>query len=170
MSSEQFVLIMQKTNQRFPLGQTVMTIGRRGDNQIVLDNDSKVSRQHASITWQADHYVVQDLGSGNGTYVNSQRIITPHSLKPGDLLQLGQTIFELHLVPAEAEPDPEQEIDEEPATLLVSDKDVKAALGKTDVAPATRPHSGAGPVPPKKPTKSAGIGGFFKRLLGREEQ
>lgn len=55
------------------LSQAATTIGRLPDNTLQIDNLA-VSGHHAKITWEQDHYVIEDLGSLNGTYVNSERV------------------------------------------------------------------------------------------------
>ena len=74
-----------------PVRGATITIGRHPDNQIVLD-DAMVSRHHARLTWQGDGYVVQDLDSANGTWVNGRRIHQPTPLRPGDTLGLSEDI------------------------------------------------------------------------------
>jgi hypothetical protein len=63
------------------------TLGRWQDNDIVID-DRWVSRHHARIRHQDDQYLVEDLGSKNGTQVNGQRITEPTRLADGDELQI----------------------------------------------------------------------------------
>lgn len=72
--------------QAFSLTQSVVTIGRRRDNQLVID-DPRVSRTHAQIRAMGGRYVLFDLNSTGGTFVNDQRI-TRRSLKPGDVISL----------------------------------------------------------------------------------
>lgn len=67
-------------------------IGREATKDIGLPTDNTVSRSHALIALEAGCYVVRDLGSTNGTYVNGARITT-HELKPGDVVQVGSTKF-----------------------------------------------------------------------------
>ena len=71
------------------LGQSIITIGRHLDSDIVLDNSS-VSRQHAQIRWQYDRYILLDLGSKTGTLINNN-LISQHLLKNGDVIRLGQS-------------------------------------------------------------------------------
>ncbi len=92
-------LIIRHTGQVFPLAEAPVTIGRQADNTIVLA-DPQASRQHATIHWQAGTFVVQDLGSANGTYVNEKRITAPYSLRDGDAIRMGNTIFDTQLPPA----------------------------------------------------------------------
>ena len=63
------------------------TLGRSLDNDIILD-DPSVSRRHAQLSVSGDHYVLRDLHSRNGTFVNGQRI-SEVALRDGDLLTLG---------------------------------------------------------------------------------
>ena len=97
-------LVIRHTGQVFSLTQAPITIGRLSDNTIVLA-DPQVSRHHATITWQAGAFVIQDLGSANGTYVNNQRIAGPQALRDGDAIQTGNTHFDVNLGPAVGEAD-----------------------------------------------------------------
>jgi pSer/pThr/pTyr-binding forkhead associated (FHA) protein len=67
-------------------------IGRLPDLWITLV-DAKVSREHCRIFRQSTGWVVEDLGSRNGTYVNTGRI-KKRLLQPGDKLRVGQTEFD----------------------------------------------------------------------------
>jgi hypothetical protein len=67
------------------------TLGRTPDNQIVV-HTKEVSRRHAEIIMSGDGYLVKDLGSPNGTFVNGERI-TEHRLQDGDKLTLGGKVF-----------------------------------------------------------------------------
>ncbi|HZE81972.1 MAG TPA: FHA domain-containing protein [Candidatus Polarisedimenticolia bacterium] len=74
------------------LSQAATTIGRLPDNSLQIDNLA-VSGHHAKIAWETDHYVVEDLGSLNGTYVNNERV-GKATLKHGDLVKIGKHIVE----------------------------------------------------------------------------
>jgi hypothetical protein len=78
-------LIVNGTNI-FPLYQKVVNIGRRDDNQLVV-NDARVSRIHAQLRAFKGRYVIFDLDSTGGTFVNSERI-HQHILYPGDVISL----------------------------------------------------------------------------------
>lgn len=69
------------------------TIGRADDNQLVLDNPS-ISPRHARILAQNQIYMLRDLGSDQGTYVNGHRI-TQKTLMTGDLVRLGDLELEV---------------------------------------------------------------------------
>lgn len=74
----------------FRLGLLTM-IGRTADNQIVVPSKA-VSRQHASIAVSNGAYVVRDLDTPNGTFVNDERI-SEHRLKDGDKITIGEKAF-----------------------------------------------------------------------------
>jgi hypothetical protein len=70
----------------FPLKQTVINIGRRLDNQLVID-DPRVSRNHSQIRAIKGRFVLFDLNSTGGTFVNGQRT-SQSVLYPGDVISL----------------------------------------------------------------------------------
>jgi hypothetical protein len=72
--------------QVFPLHQPVVNIGRRLDNQLVID-DPRVSRTHAQLRAVRGEYILFDLNSTGGSYVNGQRV-TRYHLNPGDVISL----------------------------------------------------------------------------------
>lgn len=69
-----------------PLTRPVINVGRRLDNHVVLD-DPRVSRNHAQLRAIKGHYVIFDLNSTGGTYVNNQRV-RQSVLYPGDVISL----------------------------------------------------------------------------------
>ena len=71
----------------YPIG-LMATIGRLPDNTLVIDNPA-VSSHHACVFRDGDHFVVEDLDSTNGTFVNEERI-TRHVLRNGDVLLVGK--------------------------------------------------------------------------------
>jgi hypothetical protein len=72
--------------QIFPLTHSVINIGRRSDNQMALD-DPRVSRVHAQLRAIKGRFVIFDLDSTGGTFVNAQRI-NQAPLYPGDVISL----------------------------------------------------------------------------------
>ncbi|MFT4293845.1 MAG: FHA domain-containing protein [Micropruina sp.] len=74
-----------------PLGEGIK-IGRAADCQLVLDDDY-VSTRHAQIIRTDAGYVVEDLGSTNGTYVNNERISTSTLFGTADTLRIGRTLM-----------------------------------------------------------------------------
>jgi hypothetical protein len=97
-------LVEQGTNEVFPLGFEPVSIGRHGDNEIILP-DPQVSRHHAEILMQGGRWVIVDLGSANGTFVNGQQITGPQVLNHGDLVRVGQTQFRVEIAGAIAAQD-----------------------------------------------------------------
>jgi diguanylate cyclase (GGDEF)-like protein len=73
-----------------------MTIGR-GANSDVVVNLADVSRRHCRISRSGDAFVVSDLGSTNGTFLNEQRVEkgVERTLQPGDILNLGGVIYKV---------------------------------------------------------------------------
>jgi adenylate cyclase len=71
-------------------------LGRAVGNDLVLVDD-RVSRRHATIHAQGDEFLLVDLGSRNGTYLNGRRVSQPTRLSNGDSVQIGpfQMTFEL---------------------------------------------------------------------------
>ncbi len=70
-----------------PFGTTI--IGRQQGNGVVL-HDPKASRQHAVIKFEEDKYVIEDLGSSNGTYVFGKKI-TRAIITPDTTIQIGNS-------------------------------------------------------------------------------
>ncbi len=72
---------------RVPVGRLPFRIGRHGDNELVL-RDSRASRQHAQIVSDGGAYVVEDLASTYGVFVNGTRV-TRTKLRSGDRIEFG---------------------------------------------------------------------------------
>jgi pSer/pThr/pTyr-binding forkhead associated (FHA) protein len=77
-----------RVGESFPLERDRMTIGRRPDSDVFLD-DVTVSRDHALLVRRNGEFYLDDLGSLNGTYVNRRRIES-HRLADSDELQVGK--------------------------------------------------------------------------------
>lgn len=76
---------------KLPLGEGLL-IGRAAECQLILDDDYS-SAQHARISLTSTGYQVEDLGSTNGTYLNSERITTPTLFALGDTVRIGRTMM-----------------------------------------------------------------------------
>ncbi len=75
----------------FPLNSAPVTVGRGGQNDLVLGGDAFASARHARIEVRGDGVWVQDLDSTNGTYVNGSRVAGAQRLGAGDVLRVGET-------------------------------------------------------------------------------
>ena len=75
----------------FDLEGTSATIGREANNEVVI-NDPEISRKHSKLSFQGGTWVIEDLGSTNGTFVNETRLSGPHPLRLGDVIGLGEKI------------------------------------------------------------------------------
>jgi hypothetical protein len=76
-----------------PLGRTIVltdsqVMGRREECEVVLHDDS-VSGRHARLSRTRGGWLVEDLGSTNGTYLNGRRIASPAALQAGDVITVG---------------------------------------------------------------------------------
>jgi FHA domain-containing protein len=85
--SSRLVLVTGEGETSFPLTRDAYTIGRHRNNDIVI-SDPKVSSFHARIDRSVEGYVLVDLKSRNGSYVNGKRIETG-LLKTGDEVRMG---------------------------------------------------------------------------------
>lgn len=134
--ASQFQLIMRSgptPGAAFALEGDQMTIGRDSTTEIVI-NDAEVSRRHARLTFQGGKYVLEDLGSTNGTFVNGQRLSGPRVLKPGEVISFGEQIMLVF-----------EAVNLDPGATMVSPR---AAA----VSAAPRPM----PAPPPPPAQYAG--------------
>ena len=110
----------------FTINSPSITIGRHGQCDFQV-NDTWVSRQHARITWGGAGYLVEDLNTVNGTYINGERLSGARALRSGDVLQLG--------------------------TQVVLGFQVGAPAGIPEAAPVpmSQPTPPVGPAPPSGP-------------------
>jgi pSer/pThr/pTyr-binding forkhead associated (FHA) protein len=127
----------------YPLEADSISIGRDASNTIQI-NDAEISRRHARLQFQGGKYVLEDVGSTNGTHVNGQRIASAHVLRPGDVVSFGEGIV---LIFEASDFDPA-------ATLAVSRPPVQARQPVAPPPPA-QAYAGqvpAGPMPASKKT------------------
>lgn len=84
----------QRKPSIFQLGDNPVTIGRSPKADLVLE-DEKASRLHCGIRREDDVYVIKDLNSKNGTFVNNEKVESER-LSPGDRIQVGSVtlVFE----------------------------------------------------------------------------
>src|ERR671932_1680987 len=74
----------------FPLGRLRITIGRSARNDLCIP-DPFASRVHAEVRREGDQYILQDLGSANGTLYNGEAVQGAIPLTNGGRIQIGET-------------------------------------------------------------------------------
>ncbi|MEV4613800.1 DUF1707 and FHA domain-containing protein [Kitasatospora sp. NPDC049258] len=75
-------------------GSTRLVIGRQTGSDLRL-GDASVSRLHAELRVEPEGWVLQDLGSSNGTFVNGLRVVGAVLVRPGDQVRFGRLAFHL---------------------------------------------------------------------------
>jgi VWFA-related protein len=80
-----------RPDRKYDLKGTV-NIGRARDSQVVLDHPT-VSRQHAWIKAEGEEFLIFDVGSANGTFVNGEKVEAPRRLESGDVVRFGDAEF-----------------------------------------------------------------------------
>jgi hypothetical protein len=86
-----YLIVETEGNRRFPLLDPT-TLGRLPENALPLD-DPGCSSRHAVIRRSGGCWILEDLGSTNGTWINGQQLDRPHTLKEGDRVQLGAQVL-----------------------------------------------------------------------------
>ena len=84
MTREVLIILPNGQTQSADLRNDRWTVGRSTDNDFGFPEDSGLSRQHLAFENENDAWIVRDLGSKNGTYVNEHLIQSKHLLSPGD--------------------------------------------------------------------------------------
>ena len=87
-----FQLFDEKKKKRYPLTGLIKEIGRTSECDVCIPEDDQVSRVHARLDWDGSNWVLVDLGSTNGSFVNDQKV-TEHRLEPGDVIEIGDSVF-----------------------------------------------------------------------------
>jgi len=77
-----------------PLGHGPLTIGRAGESTLVLDDDF-ASAHHARLIPSDGQWLVEDLGSTNGTYLDRAKVTRPIPVPVGAPVRIGKTVMEL---------------------------------------------------------------------------
>lgn len=88
-AADAFLIVQGR--QHIALDQPVIRIGRRVDNDIVLDLPS-ISRQHAQIRWRQQYFVLYDVSGQGHTTVNGKRV-QEHVLRPGDVIAFSDILM-----------------------------------------------------------------------------
>ena len=126
----------------YALESAEIHIGRDAQNDVVIA-EADISRRHARLTRQDGGYVLEDLGSTNGTFVNGQRLTSPYPLRPGDEVRLGPKVVLVY-----------EQVSDPNATVAVSAETLRAAP-TVPPSPAPAPARPAPTPPPPPPAKAA---------------
>ena len=92
------------SQKEFELIKPEITIGRDESVDLPITSPA-ISRRHAKLTREGDGFVLEDLGSSNGTFVNDQRLSGRRTLKSGDRIRLGQAITLAYEAPGVEKPE-----------------------------------------------------------------
>ncbi|MEX0725144.1 MAG: SpoIIE family protein phosphatase [Planctomycetaceae bacterium] len=86
------ILLQGGESTPFDIAASPMVIGRHPECEVRLDSNM-ISRRHAQIVTDNGKHLIEDLGSGNGTFVNGQQIAEPTELKHDDRIKVGPILF-----------------------------------------------------------------------------
>jgi len=121
--------------KEYPFGKDSITMGRQEDNTILIDNLA-VSGYHAKIDKVGGEYILTDLQSTNGTFVNDQKVVS-HKLSHGDNIVIGKHVILFVATEKEkAEEGKDKKLSLEKTMLLDTAKQ-RELLAKQKVAPST---------------------------------
>jgi hypothetical protein len=95
------IRVLSSESDSIPIGQEFSLslangIGRAIENLIVVD-DEFTSNRHALIVWSDDKWLIEDLGSRNGTILNNLPVESQTVIVPGDVITIGRTKFKFEL-------------------------------------------------------------------------
>jgi pSer/pThr/pTyr-binding forkhead associated (FHA) protein len=136
----------------FSLEGDQLTIGRDSSNGVAI-NDAEISRKHARLTFQGGKYVIEDLGSTNGTFVNGQRLVNAVVLKSGDVVSFGEQIMLLY-----------EALSSDPGATIIS---ARKSSQRSVPAPSPAPAPAPAPAPQQyySPSIAAGDSGAKKNNM-----
>lgn len=100
----------------YPVGRSLI-IGRHSGCGVVID-DPQSSREHTGIAFDGRAYVVRDLESRNGTFLNEAQVLGPEVLYPGDRIRVGRTLFLFELDDEDAGLAPELRVPRLASTIM----------------------------------------------------
>lgn len=83
------------TERNFALEHSPVRLGRASTNELSFPMDARLSRTHLVLEQRGEIWVLRDLGSKNGTFINDNRVTTDHPLKAGDLIAAGELLLRI---------------------------------------------------------------------------
>ena len=155
MAPDSFQLVQRSgptPGKSYSISKNEIYMGRDITNDIVI-NDPEISRKHARLTLQSGGYLLEDLGSTNGTFIDGQRITGPHMMSASEVVMLGDNVSLVY----EAAMDPD-------ATVAVSPEDMGLPAAPSMQARGTGPLGG----PPVEARATGPIGGPTLETPGEE--
>ncbi len=92
---EAYLVLTAENGQRHVhrIAQPATVLGRGADCDVVVPSP-RVSRQHARLVWDGERFLVEDLGSTNGTRINGAPVTAPTPIRDGDRLELADSMIE----------------------------------------------------------------------------
>jgi predicted component of type VI protein secretion system len=159
----------------FNLSGPNVTIGRDINADIVI-NIPEVSRRHAQFRLEGGVYLLEDLGSTNGTFVDGQRLTMPHRMRDGETITLGEAVTLMFRSSGPADPNATVAVpSNQAATMVASDPADFSSSDPADMY-ASDPYSAPAPMDfgvetPKEVSSSrtwlyAGLGCLLILLVG----
>jgi pSer/pThr/pTyr-binding forkhead associated (FHA) protein len=134
-----FLKFNEQVLKEIPLENPQLTIGRKPDNDLVIDNPA-VSGHHARVVQEAGGFFIEDLGSTNGTFLNEGKV-QKQKLKNTDCINVGKhaLIFQDEVAPPPPPPPPPKETDSDKTMILdtAKQKELLKALGTVKTAAMT---------------------------------
>jgi len=165
--------------KEIPVGAAMVKIGRVPDNTVMIDNPA-VSSHHARVFRDGDSFVLEDLQSTNGTFVNDNRV-TRHTLANGDTIAVGKHRLVFERGPQEeavAEAAPSEEapvLPELGGTVFLDTKAQRDLMAKIQAQAAAQGQ--AAPAAPTAKTPAAAAApaaparvGVLTVLAGKSDQ
>lgn len=116
---------------KFLLGQSKVVIGRSPDCDITIDN-AAISRKHAQIEFSDGEYILSDLGSSNGTFLDGQQISKPEVLKPGFNIGVAKFILTFQETPKSEVQKMMGDMEDLEATVVVDSEKMAQSFAATD--------------------------------------
>lgn len=134
-----FLKFNEQVLKEIPLENPQLTIGRKPDNDLVIDNPA-VSGHHARVVKEEGGFAIEDLGSTNGTFLNDAKV-QKQKLKNTDCINIGKhaLIFQDEVAPPPPPPPPPKESDSDKTMILdtAKQKELLKALGTVKTAAVT---------------------------------
>lgn len=153
MAPQNYQLMMRNgptPGKAYALAASEVVIGREVGNDIII-SDPEVSRRHARLWAEGGNYLIEDFGSTNGTFVNGQRLMGPHLLQAGEMIQLGENVI---LVFEIIQFDPDATIAASNVSSMPADLSPAYQPGYASAPPSRPPTQPQPPYPPATPPQA----------------